>query len=328
MPNLILQSPELSADLVSQRVRVMVEDKPVKDVPLFDIESVVISTSCKVSMHLLSALLQRSIPVSFVDWSGELVGSLILPTSHGRLRFSQFQSLQNRPLCLAIAALIVEAKIMNSRRIIQRLGNYVESREVTILGSLKNLANAAKGANSIEELMGFEGLAAAKYFETYSSFYPKDVPFEKRSRRPPLNAPNSVLSYCYAILYSEAVTSLAASGLDPSLGYLHIPEDGRFSLALDMIEPFRAVVADSLAIDAFSHGILCPVRHFENRNGGVYLSVEGKKKFFVQYEKRMEREFNSPDGSRTTLRRELGKQCTKIKQVIYDNAIFEPFFLL
>jgi CRISPR-associated protein Cas1 len=159
-------------------------------------------------------------------------------------------------------------------------------------------------------------------------FFPDNAPFERRSRRPPHNAPNAILSYAYTLLSAEAEACLYAIGLDPALGFYHEPATGRPSLALDIIEPFRAPLADAMALDLLTHGILNPKAHFENRDVGVYLNVEGRKRFFVAYERRMEREFTSEQhGSRTVLRRELHNQCRAVKKAISQGEPFEPFLM-
>ncbi|WP_142659533.1 CRISPR-associated endonuclease Cas1 [Methylacidimicrobium tartarophylax] len=116
-------------------------------------------------------------------------------------------------------------------------------------------------------------------------------------------------------------------GLDPALGLLHVTEDGRWSLALDLIEPFRPILVEALALDLFSHQILNR-QLFESREGGVYLARDGKKKFLLQYERRMERQFLSEAvGCRTTLRAELERQATNYKAALENPGKFEPFLM-
>jgi CRISPR-associated protein Cas1 len=117
------------------------------------------------------------------------------------------------------------------------------------------------------------------------------------------------------LLSAEAEACLYTIGLDPAIGFYHEPTDRRPSLALDIVEPFRAPLADAMALDLLTHGILNPQSHFDHRDGGVYLNVEGRKRFFVAYERRMEREFTSEQhGNRTTLRTELRNQCRAVKK--------------
>ena len=149
--------------------------------------------------------------------------------------------------------------------------------------ALSQLAQNCQKAESIDTLRGYEGTAAGRYFECYARFFPEHSPFERRSRRPPHNAPNAILSYAYTLLSAEAEAYLHAIGLDPACGFFHEPADRRPSLALDIIEPFRAPLADAMALDLLTHGVLNSHTHFESRNGGVYLKREGRKRFFVAY---------------------------------------------
>ena len=130
------------------------------------------------------------------------------------------------------------------------------------------------------------------------------------------------------LLAAEAEAHIHTIGLDPALGFYHQPADSRASPALDIIEPFRAPLADAMALDLFSHGTLSPSAHFEARNGGILLNTEGRRRFFVAFERRMEREFTSEQhGCRTSLRRELHRQCSFEKKAITDGEPFEPFLM-
>jgi CRISP-associated protein Cas1 len=173
-------------------------------------------------------------------------------------------------------------------------------------------------SQTLDELRGYEGASTARYFQAWAAFLPEDFPFERRSTRPPLNPVNACISFGATLLYSEAVAFLHAHGLDPALGLLHATEDGRWSLALDLLEPFRPALVEALALDLFSHQIL-NANHFEPRNGGTYLNEEGRKKFFFQYERRMERQFLSEAaGHRTTLRQQLEHQAVMYKAALED----------
>jgi len=182
-------------------------------------------------------------------------------------------------------------------------------------------------SGSIDELRGYEGTSTARYFQAWAGFLPDEFPFERRSTRPPLNPVNACISFGSTLLYHEAAAFIHAHGLDPALGTLHATEDGRWSLALDLIEPFRPVLVEALALDLFSHQIL-NARHFEARNGGVFLNEEGRKKFFLQYERRMDRQFMSEcAGHRTSLRQQLENQSVMFKAALDDPARFEPFLM-
>jgi CRISPR-associated protein Cas1 len=277
----------------------------------------------------LGELMRREIPVVLTSGGDRVLGLCQPPSLHGAIRIEQYRRAADPAFALALAINWVETKILNSRRVLQRLASNRDEPDATpALRRLQHLAESCRTAASIDSLRGYEGTAAGTYFEIYGSFYPDGIPFERRSRRPPHNAPNAVLSYAYTLLAAEAESALHAAGLDPAIGLFHEPADRRASLALDLIEPFRAPVADAMAIDLFSHGILSPDAHFRPHNGGIYLSPEGRKRFFVAYERRLERTFTSEQhGRRTSLRQEIHSQAVAIKNAFADGEPFEPFLM-
>jgi CRISPR/Cas system-associated endonuclease Cas1 len=192
---------------------------------------------------------------------------------------------------------------------------------------LEALFASVSRSQSIDELRGYEGASSARYFQAWAGFLPSEFPFERRSTRPPLNPVNACISFGATLVYHEAVACLHARGLDPALGLLHTTEDGRWSLALDLMEPFRPALVEALALDLFSHQML-GAEHFEPKNGGVYLNDGGRRKFILQYERRMERQFMSEcAGHRTSLRQQLEKQGIMFKAALDDPGKFEPFLM-
>jgi CRISPR-associated protein Cas1 len=195
------------------------------------------------------------------------------------------------------------------------------------LAFLDDLFSGLRHAANLDELRGYEGASTARYFSAWASFLPAAFPFERRSTRPPKNAVNACISFGATLLYNEIVAACNARGLDPALGTLHLTEDGRWSLALDLIEPFRPVVVEALALDCFSHQIL-NATHFEPKEGGIYLNEAGRRKFLMQYERRMERQFMSEyAGHRTTLRAVIEDQVLQFKASFEDPSRFEPFLM-
>src|ERR1700737_423913 len=288
---------------------------------LIDIEHVVVHKTTHITMAAMTELLRRNIPIVLSSSTDTVLGLCLPPAPNTAVRIKQYQKAQDNSFALALAINWVEAKILNSRRVLQRLAANREELEITPhLLALGQLAQNCQKASSLDTLRGYEGTAAGRYFECYAGFFPEHAPFERRSRRPPHNAPNAVLSYSYTLLSVEAEACLHAIGLDPAVGFYHEQADRRPSLALDIIEPFRAPLADAMALDLLTHSVLNPHAHFENRNGGVYLNLEGRKRFYVAYERRMEREFTSEQhGSRTSLRGELHNQCRAVKKAVSED---------
>ena len=343
-------------------------DEVLREIPIRDLDRLIIAESVQITSQALAALLRASIPVSVLGCGGQFLGGFLpAHNSHGLARLRQYQRTLDAPFGLQMAGRIITAKLYNQRRVLQRLNasrsdvgqasppagsgvvhaasssptpnpltadtpsepptqNPTSSVKNT-LGWLDAIFASLKTSQSIDELRGYEGASTARYFQAWASFLPAQFPFERRSTRPPLNAVNACISFGATLLYAEAVAYIHAHGLDPALGLLHTTENGRWSLALDLIEPFRPVLVEALALDLFSHQIL-NADHFEPRNGGVYLNEQGRKKFILQYERRMERQFLSECVEhRTTLRQQLEQQAVMYKSALEQPDKFEPFLL-
>jgi CRISP-associated protein Cas1 len=334
MPSLFLTTPGTRVSLTSERLRVELpadggDDPPPRDIPLHDVEQVVADERTHVTTPALCECLRRAIPIVFLARNQSVLGLCHRPAGPALLRATQHRRSGDAGLALAVASALVEAKIQNGRRVLQRLAANRNGSDIQrALADLEHLRRSCVDAGSIGTLRGYEGAAAARYFETLALFFPADSPFPRRSRRPPLDPPNAILSFAYSLLTAECEALLYAAGLDPALGFLHEPDDGRASLALDLIEPFRAPVADALSLDLLGHGVLRPAEHFEKRDGGCFLNLAGRRRFFTTYERRFEREFTSEQhGLRTSLRGELRRQVQNLKRTLAANDAFEPFLM-
>ncbi len=333
MPTLHLTTPGTRVQLESERLLITPPDTP-KDNPtthtvhIRDIERLFLHERTAITLPSLAELARRQLPVIILDNHGQLLAFLQHPTPLRTTLHTQYQRAQDPQFALAIAIALIEAKILNQRRVLQRLAaNRPQTQIDPILNTLKQHAQHALTAQSLETLRGHEGAAAGLYFETYATFFPSHIPFVRRSRRPPLNPPNAILSYTYTLLTAECYALLHTNGLDPTLGFYHQPQDNRPALALDLIEPFRAPVADALALDLLTHGTLHPTQHFQTRDdGGCYLNLEGKRRFFVAYERRMEREYtHAHTHTRTTIRRELQNQILALRNTIHHQEPLTPY---
>jgi CRISPR-associated protein Cas1 len=327
---------------------------------------VILAESVQISSAALAALLRANIPVSLLGWNGQFIGGFLpAGNAHGLARLRQYQRTLDAGFALQMAGRIITAKLYNQRRVLQRLlasrssvgqasppagsgdipaaapvvsgeGANLKDRVETgaqpsgikdTLSWLDALFASVSQSKTIDELRGYEGASTARYFQAWSAFLPAEFPFARRSTRPPLNPVNACISFGATLLYNEAVAFLHTHGLDPALGLLHHTEDGRWSLALDLIEPFRPALVEALALDLFSHEML-DEKHFEPRNGGVYLNDDGRKKFILQYERRMERQFMSEcAGHRSSLRQQLENQAVLFKAALDAPEKFEPFLM-
>ena len=239
----------------------------------------------------------------------------------------------DRFFCLGMAQSLIYAKIRNARRVLQRLAANRslsdECEHTSICNELKHYAQRAANAENHDELRGVEGIAAARYFCRLSKFFPEDTPFNGRSRRPPRDPANALLSWTYTMLLGEMEGIIRSHGLDASIGVLHTDTVNRASLALDLMEPLRPAFADLLVLNILNHNILRS-EHFElnSENGGTYLTKEARKPYFMAYEQSMKRRFAlKPGEAHTDFRKVMDNEVCKYIKALEQNKL-EPFFLL
>jgi len=339
MPTACIHHPGSKVTLESERLIVSYTDEEgstqKRELPLRDLERIILADCVSITSPALAESMRRSIPVSLIDSQGRFLGAFQPATpDHGAARLRHYQRTLEPDFTHSIARKIITAKIYNQRRLVQRVAanrraedKPVPSNISIALDTLDRTMISAGKAENLDSLRGYEGLAAARYFSAWAALLPEHFPFERRSTRPPLNPVNAVLSFASTMIYHEMHSFIHAHGLDPALGLLHTTENGRWSLALDLMEPFRPVLSEALTLDLFSHKMLNN-SHFEPHDGGIYLNKIGRSKLILQYEKRMERQFMSETiGHRTTLRQQLENQAILLKSALNDADKFVPFLM-
>ncbi|MCS6948479.1 MAG: CRISPR-associated endonuclease Cas1, partial [Steroidobacteraceae bacterium] len=175
-----------------------------------------------------------------------------------------------------------------------------EEKPDTLLEDLKREADRAARAATLAELLGIEGAAAALYFGAFNAVIKREgdaasfaFDFQKRNRRPPTDPVNALLSYAYSLLVRTWTVTLSAVGFDPYRGFYHQPRYGRPALALDMMEPFRPLLADSTVLTAINNGEIGPA-DFVAAAGSVNLTNDARKRFIETFERRMSQEITHP----------------------------------
>ena len=338
MPSLYLNGYKTHVKLESKRLLIerRGDDGAVAkrmEVRIGEVDRAIFVGRVRTHVEVIARLLAADVPVSFVSGRGKFLGTACPPhNGSAMLRIRQYELAQNRAFARTIAGRLVHAKIRNSRRVLQRLaaGRDVPPADVRpSLGILQKLAERTQTTCDLHTLRGFEGYAGRVYFQTVGHFFPPAFPFGSRSRRPPADPANALLSWTYTILLSECLSAIQAAGLDPCLGFLHGLSYGRPSLALDLLEPYRAPMADLLALHLLNHGLL-RAEHFDNQGGeaGCTLKPDGRSVFFAQYEQGMQREFtNARSGGRTTFRACLREDVAQLVAAMQGKQPFEPFLV-
>lgn len=273
------------------------EGRSKEEVRLAEVSEVVLQGAVQISTPAVHELLSREIPVSFYSHGGWFLGLASgLGHKNVELRTAQYRASFDSDACVRIARDLVRAKILNQRTLLRRNWRGPEKPDETLV-ELKQLAEAAGRSRCNESLLGIEGTAAAIYFEQFPNMLSErsfaKFDFRERNRRPPRDPVNAVLSFAYAMLTRACFVALHRVGFDPFRGFYHAPRYGRPSLALDLMEPFRPLVGDSIVLQVFNNG---EVRESEflRRAGAVSLNDRGRKAVIGAFERRMEQEIVHP----------------------------------
>jgi CRISPR-associated protein Cas1 len=261
--------------------------------PLVDIERVIIVGQPAITFPVLAKFLDLGIPCSFLTrtgrWRGMMDGD---PGFHAGRRMKQYAKVQDDEFSLSLVRGTVAAKIANCRRTIQRLA---AERKMCLRGdaeweSLEKVKNEVSFFDTVNALRGIEGMAANVYFSLLGRFFPAETPFLGRSRRPPRDAANALMSFVYTLLVNVFATVIRAHGLDVAAGFFHCGVDRSPALALDLVEPFRSTWGDRLVLDLLNHHRVSVDKHFvASETDGVYLNDEGRKIVFRSFDEMMDR---------------------------------------
>jgi CRISPR-associated endonuclease Cas1/CRISPR-associated protein Cas4 len=293
---------------------------------LEDTSRVVLLGNVGISTPLLRELAWRDIPVAFHSSGGWHFGTFAAVSGHNVVtRIAQHRTAADPARSLSLAKSFVRAKILNSRVLLRRNGLNVPSE--TLL-RLKELSDDVAGCESLESLLGVEGSAARFYFQSFSTMIKGPLraffQMDGRNRRPPRDPVNALLSFAYACLAREITAITAGLGLDPYVGFMHQPRFGRASLALDLMEEFRPVIADSVVINAINNAVV-DADDFLIRPTGVSLKDNARPGFVEVFERRMDEVATHPRfDTRLSYRRILELQARFLGKVLLGEIADYP----
>lgn len=310
MPLQRVQEPEnrvlyLGAQTAHARIskgRLIVEDrqkgggngggKPTKlfDVPCGHVSRIVAFGSVAISSGLRSWAMYNGVDIVLASRRGSYLGIMqgTKTETHSARLIAQVE-INDTPRQLEISCAIIRAKIHKQIVVLQRFSKRESEEKVSnAITNMRKFVTMLDDATSIDEAMGLEGAAAKEYFAAYGSLLPDELAFTTRSRQPPLDLANASLSFLYTVLLGECVTALRAAGMDPGLGVLHSPQAKRPSLALDLLEEFRPLVADQVVLNAARRNRLTSKHARKDPKGqGILLTKKGREEILKAYEERM-----------------------------------------
>ena len=268
-------------------------DKELTRVRIAEVAHVALHGNVQITAQAMGALLREEIPVCYFTYGGWFSGvARGMTHKNVQLRRAQFRVCEDGEASLAIARGIVRAKVRNQRTLLRRNGKLVEE---VVLREMARLADVAVVADNMQSLLGIEGQAAKLYFGSFQKMLKEGLGFDfaGRNRRPARDPVNALLGFAYALLTKDAFAALESVGFDPFLGCYHQPRYGKPALALDLMEEFRPLVADSALLMAVNNGEV-DARSFVIRADGCSLTGAGRRAFIGTYERRLEQVIQHP----------------------------------
>jgi CRISPR-associated protein Cas1 len=300
------------------RILVTQNGKLVEEIPLGKVEQLVLmGRGVQLSTALLMDLLERGIPVTLTNQHGSRhIATLVAgPSRFGELRTRQMQFVNTPDKALELARAIVRAKLINQRALL------LATRWAAAPAAVQRIDAALRdvgGATTVDMVRGYEGTAAAAYFGAWRASLPPAWGFQGRAFYPPPDPVNAMLSFGYTLALHDVLTAVQITGLDPYLGTFHAVEAGRPSLALDLLEEFRAVIVDRLVLELLLTNTITRER-FERpaqRQDAVYLDQAGRALLVDRYEALLHSPVRIASGEQTELRRVVLLQVQQAARVM------------
>jgi len=305
-----------------EQLRVMQRQRELFKIPLANLDQLILLGNIQITTPSAALLMRAGVDVVFMSQYGTYRGRLItLGSKFAQLRHLQLRLCDDETRAFEIAARIVEGKINNQRVVLQRRTD-PDSHIREALHGMADMLHRASGARDLEQLRGFEGKAAAWYFEGLRSFFAPEWGFEKREYYPPPDPANALLSFAYTLLRKDIEAKIQLVGLDPYLGFFHALGYDRPALALDVMEEFRPSVADVVALALVNGGHITPA-DFERTNDPdlpVRMTPRAVELLVAAYEERLSNQvFHPLANGQTDYRRAIELQVRQMARVIHGH---------
>jgi CRISPR-associated protein Cas1 len=317
MGTFYLTEPHCFVRKESERLKIFKHKTLIKEVRVNDILRMYIHESSTLTTDALMLLAEKQIDV--VYFSGNKVVGRFIGTENKnvRLRISQVEAHLSPEKSLHFARHFILAKLKNTRTSLQRYARRKNLELSSAVSFLKSCMEQVLKTDNIDQARGIEGMAAKTYFAVFPQLVAgSSFSFNGRSKRPAKDEINAMLNYGYALLRAEITGSLQAAGLDPYIGFLHRERYGRESLALDMMEEFRAIMVDNLVIKLVNQGIIKPA-DFLHEGHEPRLKDNIRKRFLAEFDQRR----------RDEVKHELLQKRISYREIVHKQAILLAKYL-
>ena len=294
--------------------------------PVESVEAVYVFGEITLNSRLVNFLNSRKIPVHFFNWFGHHTGTLLPHAEQlsGELVIRQGEAYRNPEARLGICRALLEATFHNIRSVLlyyqRRKGGLDEAAE-----TVRQFAERLKEQSSPEELMGVEGNVRKIYYRSWPVWLGDiGMPF-KRVYHPPDNPVNALLSFLNSLLYTACVSELYRTALYPGISYLHTPQTRRFSLALDLVEPFKPLMVDRLLFRLWGCRMIGD-KDFRRHSNGFLLTDEARRKVLLEWDQELRQTVHCPSLNRSVSYRQLLRlDCYKLVNHLLEGREYKPY---
>ncbi|MEM1280553.1 MAG: CRISPR-associated endonuclease Cas1 [Cyanobacteria bacterium P01_H01_bin.152] len=309
-------------------------DQAKVEVLIKEVEHICLFGNVHLSTSAIATCLHHQIPVVFLSQTGSYKGHLwSAEHQHQRIETAQHQRFTDPMFQMETAKAIVAGKIENSRQHLLKLNRRRDLTTVSqaaagLKRDLSAVQQLTHEADRLERLRGYEGTAATRYFLGLGQLIKHpEFTFTKRTRRPPTDPVNSLLSFGYTLLFNNVLSLLRVEGLNPYLGNLHRSDRPEAQLAFDLMEEFRSPIVDTLVLQLINQNVFSSEDFtLPNAAGGVYLIDSSRKRFLQAFEKRIMSEIQHPDSNQAVpYRQAIVLQLRRYKQCLQTGTTYAPF---
>lgn len=301
---LYITSPEYYLALEGESVVILEKNKVVRQIPLLNLQGIVTFGYSGASPALMGACAKNNISLCFMSMNGGKFLASVTGEIKGNvlLRKEQYKISEDKTRSLSIARNMIIGKIYNSKWVLERATRdhalQVDVQAIKkVTANLDNFLSQLLESKSIDSIRGIEGNAAHQYFSVIDSLIlhnKEEFYFKERNRRPPLDNVNAMLSFCYTLLSNECSSALSSVGLDPYIGFLHVDRPGRVSLALDLMEEFRAVMVDRFVLSLINRKMIKASDFIKKENEAVLMTDNGRKIIINAWQKKKKEVIKHP----------------------------------
>ncbi|RMF16843.1 MAG: type I-C CRISPR-associated endonuclease Cas1 [Candidatus Dadabacteria bacterium] len=282
-----------------ETIAVNVDGQARHRIPMHLLQGLVCFGNVSISPFLLGACVERGIGISYLTRNGRFLARVSGPvTGNVLLRRAQYRMADDETRRTALAKTFVLGKLVNTRTALRRASRDNPERAANLQDAanrINGLLRRARTAGTLDEARGIEGEAARIYFSVFNELLLADgFTFSRRTRRPPLDAVNALLSFVYTLLVHDVRSALETVGLDPQVGFLHHDRPGRPSLALDVMEELRPVLADRLVLSLINRRQIRPNGFEQRESGAVWMDDETRKTVLTAWQERKQQELLHP----------------------------------